>query len=270
MAFLPLIPFILEGAEAIVTVVEAAEVVEGTTAVVEAATAVEGAAAGGTAVAEGAAAGGTAVVEGAAGGAAAAEGGGAAAAAGAQAAGAAQLSLLRTATQVSQWVARQIVEFEAFDLGMQAVEKAIAKLREATKSPEAKEMDDIVQRFNKAIALLDAALKDWSNWMAANFDKGPSFGTIQAPHVSLLRFDVFRNRLGTVVDIRQKQIASAGLTASKTPTLPNFQALLRAVQSYAAEMDKLSEELMQPGTPLAARGLNSHSSDIHDAKNTLA
>jgi hypothetical protein len=80
--------------------------------------------------------------------------------------------------QEEQWVARQIAEFEAFDLGMQAVEEAIVKLYEVTKSPEAKAMDDIVKKFNTAIGLLDAALKYWPSWMAANFDNRASFGTI--------------------------------------------------------------------------------------------
>jgi len=60
------------------------------------ATAAKGAvAAGGVAVAEGAAAGGRVAAE------------------GAGAAAAAQISLLRTAAQASQWVARQIVKHEA-------------------------------------------------------------------------------------------------------------------------------------------------------------
>ena len=274
MAFIPAIPLILEGAEIIIAAVEAAEVIEGGVLASEAvvATAEGGAiaAAGETAVAGGMAAAEGAGVAG--GGAVAAEGGGAVVVAGgAQAGGAAaQLSLLETAVQASQWVARQIVEFEAFDLGMQALEKAIAKLREITKSPEAKEMDEIVQKFNKAITLLDAALKQWSNWMAANFDKKASFGNIQTPAISLLRFDIFRNRLGTLVDIRKNQVSSAGITASKTPTVDNFRALLRAAQSYCTEMGQLSQELMQPGTPLADGGLNSFKDDIQTAQNTLA
>jgi hypothetical protein len=43
------------------------------------------------------------------------------------------------------------------------VEKAIAKLYEVIKSPKAKAMDDIVKKFDTAIGLLDAALRDWSN-----------------------------------------------------------------------------------------------------------
>ncbi|CAH0025624.1 unnamed protein product, partial [Clonostachys rhizophaga] len=70
---------------------------------------------------------------------------------------------------------------EAFDLGMQAMEKAIAKLYEVTKSPKAKAMDDIVKKFNMAISLLEGALKDWANWMAANFDNRASFGTVSTP-----------------------------------------------------------------------------------------
>jgi len=92
---------------------------------------------------------------------------------------------------------------------MQAVEKAISKLPRTTQSPESKEIENIVQKFTKAVVFLDPVLKDRSTWMAANFEKRTSLSSVQVHGIKILLCNIFfSNRLGMITNIQQKKIAS--------------------------------------------------------------
>lgn len=172
----------------------------------------------------------------------------------------------------TEWAGKQIIEFQALDLGMKIAERAVTK-----KSNE----DDgnwylyplihLMRLLNNALTKMDIVVKDWMVWAHQHQDNKEPFGRIQAEGTSLLRFEVFQYRLRDISDFRNKNLASEAKAASARQddnSIERYTKLRGTIREYYIRVARM-RTFIQANAAMLKAGLSDHDDKISIAKEAL-
>ena len=180
--------------------------------------------------------------------------------------------LLENLTAFTKWAAEQIIEFEAFDLGMRLFEQATTqKSKENAGNSHLYPLVNLMRLLNIALMKIDLVVKDWLDWAHQHQDNKKAFGQIQVEGTSLLRFEVLQYRLRDISDFRNKTLATKGKTASKSlddETIVRYKDLRVAIWAYYVRVARM-RTLIKANEAMVNAGLPANEDEIGIAKAVL-
>lgn len=172
----------------------------------------------------------------------------------------------------TEWAGKQIIQFEALDIGMKIAEQAVTK--------ESREDDSLwylyplihmMRLLNNSLTKMDLVVKDWMDWAHRHQDNKEPFDRIQTQGTSLLRFEVFQYRLRDISDFRNKTLASEARIASKSQDddkLGYYKGLRETIRGYYIRVARM-RTFIQANEAMVQAGLPEHDKKIGIAKEAL-
>ncbi|KZP15134.1 hypothetical protein FIBSPDRAFT_959105 [Athelia psychrophila] len=180
-------------------------------------------------------------------------------------------SMWDSKTKFANFIGKEVAKGALLVAGMKAMEQIMTTAAAAKpQSPVLAKRAVFIQGINKAEAIIDPIIKEWSAWLTKNFDKRDSYGEVPVPgmDISISRVQILQSQLSSF-DAAQDKIHPLVMAAQQTEDVASVQALLDEWKKYVNSVLKLTTDIRDNEPKMVADGLKDHNDDVQAAYTAL-
>ncbi|KAF3940960.1 hypothetical protein ABW19_dt0206920 [Dactylella cylindrospora] len=183
---------------------------------------------------------------------------------------AAHTAIFEGAVAFAKWAAIEAAKQAVFYGGMKAAEAAFHAVADALKTPESQALSAKLTKLNDAASTLNSITTDWLSWSKSHYDDRSSYGSVTVLRVSVTRYEVLQNNLGSLGDELNAKVAPPLLAFNKSKTAADLETLRVAMVNYATKVKSQSDSIKANEQTMVAAGLQDHQADIASALSNLS
>ncbi|KAJ1326998.1 hypothetical protein MN608_08447 [Microdochium nivale] len=179
-----------------------------------------------------------------------------------------QLNLLwQDAKTFARWTGREIMKGALFQVGLETVKALMAK--SPSPGPDYSDLIQAIGAVGGALKILTTVTTEWRKWSVKNFSKRQDFGQVRIEDTLLLRFEIFRNKLGEISFYMQKNLGPLLAQVNKNIDKANISELKSGMRAYADKVLALSKEINDKEVLMMHAGLKDHRDEVQRARDLL-
>lgn len=179
-----------------------------------------------------------------------------------------QLNLLwQDAKTFARWTGREIMKGALFQVGFEAVEGLMAK-----HPPPGPDYSDLIQAIGAvggALKILTDVTTEWRKWSVKHFSKREEFGQVRVEDTLILRFEIFRNKLGQISFYMQKNLGPLLAQVKNNIDKANISGLKSGMRTYADMVLAISKGIKEKEVLMMHAGLKDRYDDLQKARDLL-
>ncbi|EON68428.1 hypothetical protein W97_07752 [Coniosporium apollinis CBS 100218] len=176
-------------------------------------------------------------------------------------------ALWQDAKTFARWTGREIMKGALFQVGLEAVVALIAK--NPSPGPDTSDLVQAIGAVGASLKILKEVSTEWRRWCIKNFSKREEFGQVRAEDNLILRFEIFRNKLGDVSSYMQKTLAPLLAQVNKNTDSANIGGLKGAMRTYADMILAVSKGIKEKEALMMHAGLKDHHDELQKARDVL-
>ena len=176
-------------------------------------------------------------------------------------------ALWQDAKTFARWTGREIMKGALFEAGLETIKTALA-----TNPPPGFELFDLKKTLGSVSASLKVLTQittEWRRWCIKQFSKRNTFGMIRIENTLLVRFEIFRNKLGSLSTYMEKTLGPLLAQLNKSIDSANIGGLKAAMKTYADMILALSNGVKEKENLMMHAGLKDHKDEVQKFRDLL-